>query len=148
MFARATIDADRSCGISVPRAAVHYRTEGPRVQVVRDNVIETRVVQVGFHSDMDIEIRDGLREGDLIVANAGSSLRDGDRVNPSHGRHPAIGAALTSAKISARMPAAAAIVFSIDCLAAIARIWLHDVLHVLTLSTKEFSRDETIFRLS
>jgi len=82
MFARATIDADRSCGISVPRAAVHYRTEGPRVQVVRDNVIETRVVQVGFHSDMDIEIRDGLREGDLIVANAGSSLRDGDRVNP------------------------------------------------------------------
>jgi hypothetical protein len=29
-----------------------------------------------------------------------------------------------SAKISARMPAAAAIVFSIDCLAAIARIWL------------------------
>ena len=82
MFARATIDADRSCGISVPRSAVHYRTEGPRVQVVRDNVIETRVVQVGFHSDMDIEIRDGLREGDLIVANAGSSLRDGDKVNP------------------------------------------------------------------
>ena len=82
MFARATIDADRSCGISVPRSAVHYRTEGPRVQVVRDNVIETRVVQVGFHSDMDIEIREGLREGDLIVANAGSSLRDGDKVNP------------------------------------------------------------------
>jgi multidrug efflux pump subunit AcrA (membrane-fusion protein) len=82
MFARATIDADRSCGISVPRSAVHYRTEGPRVQVVRDTVIETRVVQVGFHSDMDIEIREGLREGDLIVANAGSSLRDGDKVNP------------------------------------------------------------------
>src|SRR6476661_3745255 len=35
MFARATIDADRSCGISVPRSAVHYRTEGPRVQHVR-----------------------------------------------------------------------------------------------------------------
>src|SRR6476620_6918065 len=82
MFARATIDADRSCGISVPRSAVHYRTEGPRVQVVRDTVIETRVGQVGFHSDMDIEIREGLREGDLIVANAGSSLRDGDKVNP------------------------------------------------------------------
>jgi multidrug efflux pump subunit AcrA (membrane-fusion protein) len=82
MFARATIDADRSCGISVPRSGVQYRTEGPRVQIVRDNVIETRVVKVGFHSDMDIEIRDGLREGDLIVANAGSSLRDGDRVIP------------------------------------------------------------------
>ena len=28
------------------------------------------------------KIREGLREGDLIVANAGSSLRDGDKVNP------------------------------------------------------------------
>jgi HlyD family secretion protein len=82
MFARATIDASRSCGISVPGSAVHYRTEGASVQVVRDNVVETRLVQVGLHSDTDTEIRDGLREGDLVVANAGSSLRDGDWVKP------------------------------------------------------------------
>lgn len=82
MFARATIDADRSCGISVPRSAVQYRTEGPRVQVVRDNVIEARLVKVGFHSDTNIEICEGLREGDLIVSNAGSSLREGDNVKP------------------------------------------------------------------
>jgi RND family efflux transporter MFP subunit len=82
MFARATIDASRSCGISVPGSAVHYRTEGASVQVVRENVVETRLVQVGLHSDTDTEVRDGLREGDLIVANAGSSLRDGDKVTP------------------------------------------------------------------
>ena len=82
MFARAAIDANRSCGVSVPRSAVNYRTEGASVQVVRDNVIATRRVQVGFHSDTDVEIRDGIREGDLVVANAGSSLRDGDRVRP------------------------------------------------------------------
>lgn len=82
MFARATIDANRSCGISVPRSAVTYRTEGTSVQVVRENVIETRKVQIGLHSDDDTEIRDGLREGDTVVANAGSSLRDGDRVKP------------------------------------------------------------------
>jgi HlyD family secretion protein len=82
MFARATIDANRSCGISVPRSAVRHRTEGTSVQVVRDDVIETRLVQVGLHSDMDTEIRDGLREGDMVVANAGSSLRDGDKVKP------------------------------------------------------------------
>jgi multidrug efflux pump subunit AcrA (membrane-fusion protein) len=82
MFARAEIDAERSCGISVPRAAVEYRTEGPRVQIVRANVVETRVVRVGFHSDTSTEIRDGLREGDMVVANAGSSLRDGDKVRP------------------------------------------------------------------
>ena len=84
IFARATIDASRSCGISVPRAAVTYRTEGASVQIVREreNVVETRRVQIGFHSDDDIEIRNGLREGDTVVANAGSSLRDGDKVKP------------------------------------------------------------------
>jgi HlyD family secretion protein len=82
MFARATIDANRSCDISVPRSAVRYRTEGASVQIVRDNIVETRLVQVGFHSDYDMEIRNGLSEGNMVVANAGSSLRDGDRVNP------------------------------------------------------------------
>ncbi len=79
-FGRATIDASRSCGVSVPKAAVLYRTEGTSVQVVRDRVIETRRVRVGFHSDVNVEIREGVREGDLIVANAGTSLRDGDQV--------------------------------------------------------------------
>jgi len=79
-FGRATIDASRSCGVSVPKAAVLYRTEGTSVQVVRDRVIETRRVRVGFHSDVNVEIREGIREGDLIVANAGTSLRDGDQV--------------------------------------------------------------------
>jgi multidrug efflux pump subunit AcrA (membrane-fusion protein) len=82
MFARATIDADRSCGISVPRSAVTYRTEGTSVQIVRGNIIQTRRVQIGFHSDTDTEVRDGVRDGDMVVASAGSSLRDGDKVNP------------------------------------------------------------------
>jgi len=82
MFARATIAADYSRGISVPRSAVLYRTEGPTVQVVRGNVIETRLVRVGYHSDLDTEIREGVREGELVVANAGGSLGDGDKVKP------------------------------------------------------------------
>jgi multidrug efflux pump subunit AcrA (membrane-fusion protein) len=81
-FGRATIDASRSCGISVPKAAVLYKTEGTSVQVVRDRVIETRRVRVGFHSDLNVEIREGVREGEMIVANAGTSLRDGDQVQP------------------------------------------------------------------
>jgi HlyD family secretion protein len=82
MFAGATIDAKRSEGVSVPSSAVHHRTEGRTVQVVRDNVIEGRLVQVGLHSDTDTEILDGVRQGELVVVNAGSSLRDGDRVKP------------------------------------------------------------------
>ncbi len=82
MFAGATIDAKRSCGVSIPSSAVQHRTEGRSVQVVRDNVIERRLVQVGLHSDTHTEILDGLREGEMVVANAGGSLRDGDRVRP------------------------------------------------------------------
>jgi hypothetical protein len=82
MFARAVINSDRSCGISVPRAAVTYRTGGTAVQVVYNGTIETRSVDIGLHADTDIEVRKGLNEGDLVVANAGSSLRDGDKVTP------------------------------------------------------------------
>jgi HlyD family secretion protein len=82
MFVRATIDAKRSCGVSVPRSAVRYRSQGTSVQLVRDDIIETRSVQVGLHSDTSTEIVSGVREGDMVVANAGSSLRDGDKVTP------------------------------------------------------------------
>jgi multidrug efflux pump subunit AcrA (membrane-fusion protein) len=81
-FARATIDASRSCGVSVPKAAVLFRTEGTSVQVVRERTVETRRVRVGFESDLNVEIREGVSEGDVIVANAGTSLRDGDAVQP------------------------------------------------------------------
>jgi multidrug efflux pump subunit AcrA (membrane-fusion protein) len=81
-FARATIDASRSCGVSVPKAAVQFRTEGTSVQVVRNRVVETRRVRVGLHSELNVEIREGVREGETIVANAGTSLRDGDQVQP------------------------------------------------------------------
>jgi HlyD family secretion protein len=82
MFARATIDADRSCGVSIPSSAVTYHTGGTSVQVVSDNIIETRRVEVGIHSDTDTEVRNGLSEGEFVVANAGTSLRDGDKVKP------------------------------------------------------------------
>jgi multidrug efflux pump subunit AcrA (membrane-fusion protein) len=80
MFARATIDASRSCGISVPRSAVIYQTQGTSVQVVNNNNIETRQVQLGLLSDNNVEIREGISEGDTVVANAGTSLHDGDLV--------------------------------------------------------------------
>lgn len=77
MFARATIDANRSCErVSVPKSALDHSS----VQVIRDNVVETRKVQVGRSSDTDIEILEGVREGEIIVANAGTSLHDGDKV--------------------------------------------------------------------
>jgi HlyD family secretion protein len=82
MFARAAIDASRSCGVSVPRSAVTYRTEGASVQVLVKGVVKTQRVVTGLTSDTDIEIKSGVNEGDILVASAGTSLHDGDAVKP------------------------------------------------------------------
>ena len=82
MFGRAVIDASRSCGVMVPRSAVDYQTEGTSVQVVRGRTVETRRVSVGLLSEDNAEIREGVKEGDTVVAHAGTSLHDGDRVKP------------------------------------------------------------------
>ena len=76
MFARASIDAKRSCGVSIPNSAIDHLT----VQVVKANTIETRKVHVGLVTDTDTEITDGLEVGEIVVADAGSSLHDGDQV--------------------------------------------------------------------
>jgi multidrug efflux pump subunit AcrA (membrane-fusion protein) len=76
MFARADIDAKRSCGVAIPRTAIDHLT----VQVVKGNTIETRKVRVGLVSDSSTEILEGLDVGEIVVADAGSSLHDGDQI--------------------------------------------------------------------
>src|ERR1700749_323335 len=76
MFARANIDAKRSCGVAVPRTAIDHLT----VQVIKGNTVETRKVQVGLTSDANTQILEGLDVGETVVADAGSSLHDGDQV--------------------------------------------------------------------
>jgi multidrug efflux pump subunit AcrA (membrane-fusion protein) len=88
-FVRATINARQSCGVAVPRSAVLYTTDGTSVQVVRGHQIETLRVRVGLRSDHDAEIKEGLRVGELVVAHAGGSLRDGDQVSPVFSEDPA-----------------------------------------------------------
>ncbi len=81
-FGRATIEIGRSCGPAVPLSAVLYGQDGTFVQVVRDNRVETRSVNVGLIDDGKAEISEGLSEGDVVVARAGAFLQDGDRVRP------------------------------------------------------------------
>ena len=76
MFVRANIDAKRSCGVAIPRSAIDHLT----VQVVNGNIVETRRVRVGLTSDTGIEILEGLKVGEIVVADAGTSLHDGDQV--------------------------------------------------------------------
>jgi multidrug efflux pump subunit AcrA (membrane-fusion protein) len=75
-FARASIDAKRSCGVAIPHTAIDHLT----VQVIKGNIVETRKVRVGLSSDASTEILEGLDVGEIVVADAGSSLHDGDQV--------------------------------------------------------------------
>jgi HlyD family secretion protein len=79
---RAMIKTGESCGVSVPLTAILYGSAGTVVQVVRRDRVETRRVEVGLMSAGQVEIREGLVEGDIVVARAGALLREGDPVRP------------------------------------------------------------------
>lgn len=81
-FGRAIIKTGESCGIAVPLTAILYGNAGAVVQVVRRQRVETRHVEVGLLSGGQVEIREGLSEGDVVVARAGALLREGDPVRP------------------------------------------------------------------
>jgi multidrug efflux pump subunit AcrA (membrane-fusion protein) len=81
-FARATIEPEHSCSVSVPKSSVLHHTDGTSVQVIKDGVVKTLRVHIGLLNDLHAEIRDGLVVGDEVVATAGNSLRDGDHVRP------------------------------------------------------------------
>ncbi|MCJ9735497.1 hypothetical protein MOV75_35685, partial [Bradyrhizobium sp. PRIMUS42] len=79
---RALIKTGQSCNVAVPLTSVQYSSAGTVVQVIRRNRVETKRVEVGLMSGGNIEVRDGLNEGDVVVARAGALLREGDPVRP------------------------------------------------------------------
>ncbi|KQT14455.1 MAG: efflux RND transporter periplasmic adaptor subunit [Bradyrhizobium sp.] len=79
---RALIKTGQSCNVAVPLTAVQYSSAGTVVQVIRRNRVETKRIEVGLMSGGNIEVRDGLNEGDVVVARAGALLREGDPVRP------------------------------------------------------------------
>src|SRR5262249_13046006 len=81
-FARGTIEVATGRGLAVPAAAVLFAPEGASVQIVRDNRVESRRIKTGFADGALIEVREGVEDGDFVVARSGTFLRDGDAVRP------------------------------------------------------------------
>lgn len=77
---RATIKTGESCNVAVPLTAILYGNGGAVIQVVRRQRVETRQIEVGLMSAGQIEVKEGLSEGDIVVARAGALLREGDPV--------------------------------------------------------------------
>jgi RND family efflux transporter MFP subunit len=81
-FARGVIETASSEGVGVPPSAMLYTPTGPAVQLVENGTIVTRPVKVGLRTAEAVEIKDGLREGEIVVARSGTLLREGDKVRP------------------------------------------------------------------
>lgn len=82
MFAKAMIDAGRRDAVGVPSTAVLYQNDSATVLAVLDGKVRERTVKPGLLSGDSVEIKEGLREGEVVVLRAGSLLRSGDAILP------------------------------------------------------------------
>jgi HlyD family secretion protein len=82
VFARGMIELERRNGLTAPLSAVTFRRDAAFVQVVENNVVRARQVRTGVSGDGRVELLEGVSAGDLIVARAGTFLRDGDIIAP------------------------------------------------------------------
>ncbi len=82
-FATAVIDIAHRDGIGVPTSAVTGQDGIWSVEVVgQGDRIERRTVETGLTAGDEIEIRDGLKPGETVVARAAAFLRAGDIIRP------------------------------------------------------------------
>lgn len=79
-FGRGTIETGSGRSIAVPLSAVLHSDEGPSIQIVVDGKVVSQRVKTGLEAAGRVAIESGLSEGDLVVAKAGTFLRDGDAV--------------------------------------------------------------------
>ena len=79
-FARGLVEVGRHTGVTLPVQAVIHTKDGAQAQVVKDGRIETRAIRLGLVGEGFAEIVSGLREGETVVARAGTFVRNGDRV--------------------------------------------------------------------
>jgi RND family efflux transporter MFP subunit len=81
-FGRGTITTATGRGLAVPATALLFGPGGAYVQTVSNDRVAARRVQTGLQSAGLVEIRQGLSEGDAVIATSGTFLRDGDSVRP------------------------------------------------------------------
>ena len=79
-FARARVETARRDGILVPLSAVLFQADGSIVQVVRDGLVDSRRVVTGLRNQSQVEVSDGVAEGEAVVSVSGTFVRAGDRV--------------------------------------------------------------------
>lgn len=81
-FARGVIQTAQSTGIALPASAVTFATDGPHVYLVKNDTVTRQAVKTGLQAEKLVEILEGVTLDDVVVARAGTFLRDGDKIRP------------------------------------------------------------------
>ncbi|MGA2411909.1 MAG: efflux RND transporter periplasmic adaptor subunit [Candidatus Binataceae bacterium] len=66
----------------VPDDALVFRNGKPFVPVVRDERLTLAPVTLGYDNGIDVEVTEGISDGDMVALNVGQSARDGEPVRP------------------------------------------------------------------
>ncbi len=82
MFGSASIVIKEEKGVSLPLTAITTGEDGTSVRKVEKDVVKVVAVKTGIQDGSNIEIVEGLKAGDEVVAKAGAYVRDGDHIAP------------------------------------------------------------------
>jgi len=88
MYAQVTFKLTReSMPLLMASTALLVRPEGTLVAYVgKDNIVQYRKVRIGRDFGTEVEIVSGLEEGDVVMANPGTVIREGQKVEPQRGK--------------------------------------------------------------
>lgn len=89
MYASAIITAEEKQAVVLPQTAVTNEDGKTIVRKVDNGVVNIVPVKTGISDGKFVEVLDGLKVGEQVVARAGAYVRDGDRINPVKSAQPA-----------------------------------------------------------
>lgn len=81
MYLTTKIDAREVTGVTVPVEAIVYSNGVNAVWIVdKEGKAKRKIVQLGVQTKTDIQIKDGLNEGDVVMVEGQNRMNDGDKV--------------------------------------------------------------------
>ncbi|MBY3365625.1 efflux RND transporter periplasmic adaptor subunit [Rhizobium laguerreae] len=89
MYGSAEIIVRETEGVALPLTAVLTGNEGSSARKVEDGVVKFAKIETGIQDGAYVEIIEGLKTGDEVVAKAGAYVRDGDHITPVREQPPA-----------------------------------------------------------
>lgn len=68
--------------LSIPRSALVESTKNPYVYVVENGIVTVRRIVLGREAGNNIEVIDGIKEGDIVVTSGQINIKEGLKVRP------------------------------------------------------------------